>query len=109
MNAEVFARELEKCRLLIRLLGQNLENLDDSGCSKIQDIVERTVRGSALVTLSDTIQGFTVSRGKQRCMEGGLFNTCNFLYVFIVFVFTSNLILSTRHDLFYSIHYEKLS
>ena len=39
MNPEVFAKELEKCRLLTRLLGQNLENLDDYGCPKIQDLV----------------------------------------------------------------------
>ncbi len=38
---------------------------------------ERTVRGSALVTLSDTKQGFHVPRGKQRCMETG---QCNFLF-----------------------------
>ena len=38
MNAEVFAKGLEKCRLLTRLLGQNVENLDDSGCPKIQDL-----------------------------------------------------------------------
>ena len=37
-NAEVFAKGLEECRLLIRLLGQNVENLDDSGCPKIQDL-----------------------------------------------------------------------
>ena len=29
MNAEVFAKGLEKCRLLTNLLGQNVENLDD--------------------------------------------------------------------------------
>ena len=40
MNAEVFAKWLEKCRLLTRLLGQNVENLDDYGCPKIQDIVK---------------------------------------------------------------------
>ena len=28
-NAEVFAKGIEKCRLLTRLLGQNLENLDN--------------------------------------------------------------------------------
>ena len=39
MNAEVFAKELEKCRLLSSLLGQNVENLDDYGCPKIQDHV----------------------------------------------------------------------
>ena len=31
MNAEVFAKELEKCRLLTTFLGQNVENLDDYG------------------------------------------------------------------------------
>ena len=31
MNAEVFAKELEKCRLLTTLLGQSVENLDDHG------------------------------------------------------------------------------
>ena len=39
MNAEVFAKGLEKCRLLTRLLGQNVENLDDYGCLNIQDLV----------------------------------------------------------------------
>ena len=36
MNAEVFAKGFEKCRLLTRLPGQNVENLDDYGCPKIQ-------------------------------------------------------------------------
>ena len=57
------------------------------------DKEKRTVRGSALVTLSDTKQGSTVPRGKQKCMEDALCNICKFLYVFIVFVFTTNLIL----------------
>ena len=39
MNAEVFAKGLQKFRLLTRLIGQNVENLDDSGCPKIQDLV----------------------------------------------------------------------
>ena len=38
MNAEVFAKGFEKCRLLTRLLGQNVENLDDYGCPKNQDL-----------------------------------------------------------------------
>ena len=38
MNAEVFAEGLEKCRLLTTLLGQNVENLDDYGCPKVQDL-----------------------------------------------------------------------
>ena len=40
MNAEVFAEGREKCRLLTSLLGQNVENLDDYGCPKIQDLVK---------------------------------------------------------------------
>ena len=40
-NAEVFAKGLEKCRMLTtRLLVQNVENLDDYGCPKIQDLVK---------------------------------------------------------------------
>ena len=40
MNAEVFAKGFEKCRLLSTLLGQNVGNLDDYGCLKIQDLVK---------------------------------------------------------------------
>ena len=40
LNAEVFAKGLEKCRLLTNLLGRNVENLDDYGCPKIQDLVK---------------------------------------------------------------------
>ena len=40
MNTEVFAKVLEKCRLLTTFLGQNVENLDDYGCPKIQDLVK---------------------------------------------------------------------
>ena len=40
MNAEVFAKGLEKCRLLTTFLGQNVESLDDYGCPKIQDLVK---------------------------------------------------------------------
>ena len=40
MNAEVFATGLEKCRLLTTFLGQNVENLDDYDCPKIQDLVK---------------------------------------------------------------------
>ncbi len=76
---------------------------------KFKILSERTVRGSVLVTFSDTKQGSTVLRGRQRCTENGLCNICKFLYVFIVSVFTTNLILSTRHYFFYSIHFEKLS
>ena len=40
MNAEVFAKGLENCRLLTSLLGENVEILDDYGCPKIQDLVK---------------------------------------------------------------------
>ena len=40
MTAEVFAKGLEKCRFLTRPLGQNVENMDDYGCPKIQDLVK---------------------------------------------------------------------
>ena len=39
MNAEVSARRFEKCRQLTRLLGQNVEKLDDYGCPIFQDLV----------------------------------------------------------------------
>ena len=38
-NAEVFAEGLEKYRMLTRLLGQNVENLDDHACPKVQDLL----------------------------------------------------------------------
>ena len=45
---------------------------------KVKILSKRTIRGSALVTLSDTKQGFNVPRGKQKCMETGLCNICKF-------------------------------
>ena len=39
MKVEVFAKGLEKCRLLSSLTGQNVENLDAYGCPKNQDLV----------------------------------------------------------------------
>ena len=40
MNAEVFAKGFEKCRLLSTLLGQNVEILNDYGCPKTHDLVK---------------------------------------------------------------------
>ena len=40
MHAEVFAKGLEKCRLLTRLLGQKVENLNAYSCPKTQDLVK---------------------------------------------------------------------
>ena len=40
MNAEVFAKGLENCRLSTNILWQNVESLDDYGCPKIQALVK---------------------------------------------------------------------
>ena len=40
MNAEMFAKGLEKSRLLTRLLGKSAENLHDYGCPKNPDLVK---------------------------------------------------------------------
>ena len=39
MNAEVFNKGLENCRLLTTFLGQKGQYLDDYACPKIQDLV----------------------------------------------------------------------
>ena len=109
MNAEVFAKGLEKCRLLTRLLAEIVENLDDYGCPKVQDLVKTDSSLMCSGFFSDKKQSFTVPWGKQRCMEIGLCNICKFLYMFVVFVLTTILNLSTRHDFVYSIRFEKLS
>ena len=50
MNAEVFAKGIEKCRLLTRLVGQNVENLDD--CPKFQDLFGEEKANSLLICSS---------------------------------------------------------
>ena len=62
MNAEVFAKGLEKCRLVTNLHGQNVENLDDYGCPKIQDLVKTD---SLLICSSYTFRHKT----RLRCAE----------------------------------------
>ena len=52
MNAEVFTKGFEKCRLLTRLLGQNVESLDDYGCPKTQDVVAEGKVDSSLICCS---------------------------------------------------------
>ena len=71
MIAEVFAKGLEKCGLLIRLLGQNEESLDDYCCPKIQDLLGWEKTDSSWMCSSYLFlhkQSFAVPRGKQRCM-----------------------------------------
>ena len=43
MNAKVFAKGLGKCRLLTIFRGRNVENSDDYGCPKIQDLVKMDI------------------------------------------------------------------
>ena len=109
MNAEVFAKGLEKLRLLTSLLGQNLENLDDYGCPKIQGLVKT----DSLWICSSYVFRHKISL---YCAErkAKVYGACDMqqlyiLYVFNVFVFTTNLIFSTRHGFFYSIHFEILN
>ena len=107
MNPEVFAKGLEKCRLLTILLGQNVENLDDYVCPKIQELVKT----DSLWTCSSypfrhKTRLHCAERKAKVYEEWAMQHLCD-LYVFIVFVFTTNSILSTRHDLF--ILFEKLS
>ena len=66
MNAEVFAKVFEKCRLLTKLLGQNVEKLDDYVCPTIQDLV-----GEGKVNSSWICSGYPF-RNKTRlhCAEG---------------------------------------
>ena len=52
MNAEVFAKGFEKCRLLTRLLGRNLENLHDIRCPKVQNIVGEGTTNSSWICSS---------------------------------------------------------
>ena len=78
MNAEVFAKGFVKFRLLTNLLGRNVENLDDYGCPKVQDLVKTD---SLWICSSYTFRHKTrlpVPKGKQRCMETGLCNICKF-------------------------------
>ena len=100
MNAEVFAKGLKKCRLLTNLLGQNVENLDDYGCPKIQDLVETN---TLWICSSYPFRHKTrLHCAERKAKKDGQWvkQRLYILYVFIVFVFTTNLIFSTRHDFF---------
>ena len=56
MNADVFANLVLKCRLLIRLHGQNVQILDDYGCPKNQDIVKEEKADSSWICSSYTFR-----------------------------------------------------
>ena len=52
LDAGVFAKRFEKCRLFTRLLRQNVENLNDYGCPKIQDFVGEGKADSSWICFS---------------------------------------------------------
>ena len=107
MNAEVFAEGLEKCKLLAKLLGQNIENLDDYGCPKIQHLVKTDSLWICSSYLFRHITRLHCAERKAKLYGEWAIQHLQYLYEFMVFVFTTNLILSTRHDFF--INFEKLS
>ena len=62
LNAEVFAKGLEKCRLLTNLLDEMWKFSMTMVARNFNILSKRTVHGSALVTLSDINQGFTLPK-----------------------------------------------
>ena len=112
MNAEVFAKGFEKCRLLTRLLGQNVENLDVYACPKNQDLVGEGKADRLWICSSYPFRhktGLHCDKRKAKVYGDWVRQhlTLYVLCVFIVFVFTTILIFSTRHHFFYSIHFRK--
>ena len=111
MNAEVFAKELETCRLLTRFLGQNVEDLDDYGCPKIQNVDGGGKTNSLWIFSSNPFRHRTrlhSAERKAKVWEEWAMQPLKLqiLYVCFVFVLITNLILSIRQELFYCIRIE---
>ena len=90
INAEVFAKGLEKCRLLTNLRGRNVENLDNYGCPEIQDFVKTN---SSWICSSYPLRHQTrLHCAERKAMVFGEWTMqhLSILYMFIVFVFTTN-------------------
>ena len=110
MIAEVFAKGLGKCRPLTRLLGQNLETMDDYGCPKFQELVgEGKAESSWISSIYPFRQNTRLHCADRKAKLYGEWVMqhliLSILYVFIVFVFTTNSILSTRNGFSYSIQF----
>ena len=86
LNAEVFAKALEKCRLLTRLLGQNEEILNDYGCPKFQDPVAEGKMDSSWICSSYPFRHKTRLHYAERKAQVYGEWAMQHLYVFIVFV-----------------------
>ena len=100
MNSEVFARELEKCRLMITFLRQNVENLDDYGCPENQDLVKTDSLWNCSSYPFRHKTRLHCAERKAKVYGEWALHYLYILSVFVVFVFTTNLILSTRRDFF---------
>ena len=112
MNAEVFAKGLEKCRLWTRFLGQIVESLNDYGCPKYQDLVGEGKTSISCICSSYCFRQktkFHCAERKAKVYGEWDLQVLLIFYVFILFVFTTNLFLSTRRDFFYGIHFERLN
>ena len=91
-----------------------MENLEDYGCPKYQNLVGEGKTDSSWICFSYVFRHKTRLHCTERrakvygewAVQRLIFS---FLYVFIVFEFTLDLVFSTRYDFFCSIHFEKLS
>ena len=101
MNAEVFAKGFKKLRRLTRLFGRNVEKLDDYGCPKVLDLVGEVKANSSWIcsgypfrhkTRLHCVERKTEVYGDWAVQHLNLL----ILYVCFVFVFATNLSLSTR-------------
>ena len=100
MNAKVFAKRFERCRLLPPFSDKMYKIWMTMVAQKFKILSKRTVCATALVTLYDIKQGFPRPRGKQRCMEKGLCNICKFctcllcLCLLLIYFFQLDMIFS---------------
>ena len=70
VNGEYFAVGTEKGKVLGSLMGKEVENLEDHGCPKVQDLVDEKI-GFVRVTHSDTRPQFTVQSARRNCLITG--------------------------------------
>ena len=92
MNAELFAKRLEMCRLLNRFLEKFVEFWTTMAAQKFMILLEkekRTVRESAPVTLSDTKKASMFrEKNKSLCWMGKApYKFVNFVRVFCICVY----------------------
>ena len=65
VKGEYFAKGTEKSKILGNLLNKEMENLEDHGCIKVQDLVDKE-KWFPPVTHSNTRPHFTVRSARQR-------------------------------------------